>query len=208
MELGASGLESDAWATSDGFAVLDHDGVVRAGLRRRPISAVTRTNLPDHIPTLEELFSACPTGFELSLDVKDPASIDAVMEALAAISNAVGRDVAPSTWLCHPDFEVVAGWKLRWPEVRVVHSTRLTRLRGLPERHAAELAAAGIDAINMRAPDWTGGLTTLFHRFGVYCFGWDAQLDRTLAELIDAGLDGVYSNHVDRMMAAISAAQK
>ena len=50
---GATGLESDVWLTRDGEAVLDHDGVVRNGLRRRPIASCDRHDLPDHIPTLE-----------------------------------------------------------------------------------------------------------------------------------------------------------
>jgi len=54
--------------------------------------------------------------------------------------------------------------------------------------------------------DWTGGLATLFHRFGVLAFGWDAQTPRVLDELIDLGIDGVYSDHVDRMVAAVDAA--
>jgi glycerophosphoryl diester phosphodiesterase len=33
-------------------------------------------------------------------------------------------------------------------------------------------------------------------------FGWDAQFDRVLNELLDAGIDGVFSDHVDRMLAA------
>ncbi|MCU1376632.1 MAG: putative phosphodiesterase, partial [Actinomycetia bacterium] len=40
--LGATGLESDVWLTADGVAVLDHDGVVRHGLRRRPIATMDR----------------------------------------------------------------------------------------------------------------------------------------------------------------------
>ena len=70
-----------------------------------------------------------------------------------------------------------------------------------PERRAAELAAARIDAINLRQQYWTGGLTTLFHRFDVLCFGWDAQHERQIARLIDMGIDAVYSDFVDRMVA-------
>src|SRR3954451_14855922 len=73
LRLGATGLESDVWITSDGVAVLDHDGVVRQGLRRRPIADLTRAQLPDHVPTLEELYASCGTDYELSLDVKDAA---------------------------------------------------------------------------------------------------------------------------------------
>jgi glycerophosphoryl diester phosphodiesterase len=61
-----------------------------------------------------------------------------------------------------------------------------------------------VEAVNLHHSDWTGGLTTLFHRFGVLCFGWDAQLPRVLSELLDAGIDAVYSDHVDRMVDALA----
>ena len=60
LRLGATGLESDVWLTADGEAVLDHDGVVR-GLRRRRMATVDRADLPEHIPTLAELFEVCGT---------------------------------------------------------------------------------------------------------------------------------------------------
>ena len=46
IRLGATGLESDVWLTADGVPVLDHDGVVRRGVRRRPIGEVERKDLP------------------------------------------------------------------------------------------------------------------------------------------------------------------
>lgn len=203
LRLGASGLESDVWLTADGEAVLDHDGVVgRRGLRRRRISEVTRAELPPHVPTLDELYATCGTGYDLSLDVKDPAAFARVLVvARAAGDGAVGR-----LWLCHPDWEVVAGWREQSAEVRLVDSTRLGRIKEGPERRAATLAGAGIDAVNMHNVDWTGGLVTLFHRFDVLAFGWDAQLPRVLAELVDMGIDALYSDHVDRMVDAVAAA--
>src|SRR4051812_14956396 len=64
-KLGATGLESDVWVTADGEVVLDHDGVVRAGMRRRAIRDVNRSSLPSHIPTLAELYES--VGTELPL---------------------------------------------------------------------------------------------------------------------------------------------
>jgi glycerophosphoryl diester phosphodiesterase len=93
------------------------------------------------------------------------------------------------------------------PEVRLVHSTFLKRMKTGPERHAAQLHAAGIDVLNLHHSEWTGGLTTLFHRFEVLSFGWDAQFDRILDELLDIGIDAVYSDHVDRMQAALERAR-
>src|SRR3954465_14335118 len=77
--LGASGLESDAWITADGQVVLDHDGVVGPRVRRRSVADVPRAELPSSVPPLEELYEACGTDFDLSLDVKDPAAAPQVL---------------------------------------------------------------------------------------------------------------------------------
>jgi glycerophosphoryl diester phosphodiesterase len=202
LRLGATGLESDVWLTADGVAVLDHDGRVGRRPRRQPIGSVLRVKLPAHVPTLTDLFEAVGTDFELSLDVNDPAAADAAVAA--------AREADPTLvsrlWLCHPDPETLAGWRRRWPDVRLVASTRLRYLRNGPERFAADLQRDGIDAVNLHHSEWTGGLATLFHRFDILAFGWDAQFERLVATLLDAGLDAVYSDHVDRMVDAVTAA--
>jgi glycerophosphoryl diester phosphodiesterase len=200
QRLGATGLESDVWLTADGEPVLDHDGLVGGRVRRRPIAALTRARLPAHIPTLVDLYAACGTGIDVSLDVKDPAAFDPVV----AVARAAGDDALSRLWLCHHRWEQVVEWRVRDDEVRLVNSTRLDRIKEGAERRAATLAAKGIDAVNLHHLDWTGGLTTLFHRFGVLAFGWDAQTPRVLSELLDAGIDAVYSDHVDRMVQALS----
>src|SRR6476646_43924 len=72
LRLGATGLETDAWITSDGEVVLVHDGEIRNGLRKRAIAGLGRRSLPSHVPTLGELYAACGTAMPLSIDVKDP----------------------------------------------------------------------------------------------------------------------------------------
>ena len=199
--LGATGLESDAWRTADGEVVLDHDGVARVGLRRRPISSVPRSALPSTVPTLGELYEACGTDLEVSLDVRDPAAAEAVV----AVARAAGGDALGRLWLCSPDWEVAASWRAIDPDVRLVDSTRRRRIREGPERRAARLAEAGVDALNMHWSDWTGGLTTLLHRFERYALAWDAQHARQLDEVLSYGIDGVFSDHVDRMVDALAA---
>jgi glycerophosphoryl diester phosphodiesterase len=178
--------------------VLDHDGVMGGRLRRRTINTVARAGLPGHVPTLEELYATCGTDFELSLDVKDAAAAPSVTD-VARAAGATGR-----LWLCHHSFEQVAAWRSLDADIRLVDSTRLRRIREGPERRAASLAAAGVDAVNLHATDWTGGLTTLFHRFNRYTLGWDAQQERVLRALLEMGIDGVYSDHVDRMTAVLT----
>jgi glycerophosphoryl diester phosphodiesterase len=199
LKLGATGLESDVWLTADGVAVLDHDG--KAG--RKAIAKVDRSALPGHIPTLAELFEACGTDYELSLDVKDAAAAAPTIDA----ARAAGFDLQ-KLWLCHHDWEQVVQWRELAADVRLVDSTRLRRIKEGTERRAATLAEAGVDAINLHHTDWTLGLTTLFHRFEVHAFAWDAQFERVLAGVLHMGVDAVYSDHVDRMVAALQQADR
>ena len=204
LKLGATGLESDVWLTADGVAVLDHDGVVRNGLRRRSISEVRRDELPDHIPTLEDLYATCGTGFELSLDVKDPAAAGPVID----IARAAGGDAVGRLWLCHHDWEQVREWRRLADDVRLVDSTRLRRIKEGAERRAASLEAAGIDVLNLHHTDWSVGLVTLLHRFERFCFAWDCQFERILLTMLSMGVDAVYSDHVDRMTEAVLATSR
>lgn len=197
LRLGATGLESDVWVTADGVAVLDHDGIV-GRFRRRRIGDIRRADLPAHIPSLGELYDAIGTDVPLSLDVKDPAALE------PTIRTAEAAGAAERLFLCHPDWELVATWRQRSEAVHLVDSTRIHKLKEGPERRAMALRRAGIDAINFHESDWTAGLTTLFHRFGIECFGWDAQLPRVLDQLLEKGVDGVFSDHVDRMVDAIA----
>ena len=88
-------------------------------------------------------------------------------------------------------------------DVKLVDSTRLRAIREGTERRAATLADAGIDALNMHYTDWNGGLTTLLHRFERFAFAWDLQHDHLLRTALRMGMDGVFSDHTDRMMDAV-----
>jgi len=197
LRLGATGLESDVWRTSDGVAVLVHDGTVGRWPRRRPIASLTYDQLPGHIPTLADLYAELGSDVELSLDIKDD---EAIPEVVATARDAGAEE---RLWLCHPSWRTVASWRALSPGVHLVESTRLKRMEGSPERHIARSAEAGIDVVNLHHSDWSGGLVAMVHRFELLAFGWDAQHERVLDKLLDAGIDGLYSDHVDRMAAAL-----
>ncbi len=197
LKLGANGLESDVWITADGVAVLDHDGVVRRRFgRSQPIGEVRRDQLPAHVPELADLLDRCGSAYHLSLDLKDAAAgqrvIDVVREAAPAL--------LPRLWLCAPQYQSLL--PLRGQGARLVDSTRLAKIKEGPERRAATLANEGIDAVNMYHTDWNGGLVTLFHRFERIAFSWGIQEEHLLQRTFWMGIDGLYSDHPDRMMDA------
>jgi glycerophosphoryl diester phosphodiesterase len=200
LEWGASGLESDVWITKDGVAVLEHDGVFGRRPRRRYLTDMRRDELPSHVPSLAEMLDACGSEYHLSLDLKSPQAGEIV---LATISDRA-PELIERTWLCHPDLAVLTALRPSHPDVKLVHSIRLERMSDGPERHAARLAEAAIDVVNMRKDDWNGGLVALFHRFERLAFAWDLQFDHELRNALRMGADGVYSDWVDRMMAVYS----
>lgn len=196
LRLGATGLESDVWMTADGFAVLDHDGIARVRLRNRPIKELNRSQLPQHIPTLDELFDHCGTAFHLSLDIKDVAAFDAVM----SIASGTDTSMLERLWLCHYKLQVLVEQRTRTEGAHLVDSTRLERMKEGPERRAASHRSSGVDVCNMPHTDWNGGLVALFHRFGIAAFSWDLQYEPALQSAYRMGIDAVYSDWVDRMM--------
>jgi glycerophosphoryl diester phosphodiesterase len=198
LTMGATGVESDVWVTADGVPVLDHDGKVGTRLRRTAIADVPRDDLPDEIPTLAELFEVVGPGFPISLDVKDPAAFEPTIDA----ARSVDPSAESNLWLCHPDLDLLIGWRPN-TSAKLINSIKLASLDGGLERRAAQLQQASIDGLNLHHREWSGGRVTLLHRFDLLALGWGANWPREVAEMVDAGIDAVYSDHVDRMMAVI-----
>ena len=201
LRLGATGLESDVWLTRDGVPVLRHESRVRAGRRNRRISDVDRADLPTAVPALADLYEACGTQASVSLDLKDPAALHPALDVARAAGGAALRHL----WLCAPTADEAVRWRAETDAAHVVCSTRRRTFGHGAEPLAARLADAGVDAVNLHHSDWTGGLTTLFHRFELLCFAWDAQFERVIVALMRMGIDAVYSDHVDRLVAALAS---
>ncbi len=204
LRLGATGLESDVWVTSDNVAVLDHDGKVQVNrLRSRSIREVPAAALPSHIPHLIDVLGLLHDRplLHLSLDIKDE---DAFEPTFQAIQETRG-DLFSRVWLCHPAQHKLAAFRSTFPDARLVNSVRLSSIREGVEVRCASLANDGIDALNMRIDDWNGGLVTLAHRFSRHAFGWNLQQAHELRNGLRMGLDGIFSDYVDRMVDAATS---
>ena len=200
LEMGATGLESDVWATKDGHAVLDHDGTVRRLVRTLTFDKVDRDELPRHVPSFVELVETVGAAYDLSLDIKSRTAVACLAAAVRTVGFPVDR-----LWLCSPSLEVLEECGRAIEGANLVHSTRLDRIDGTLERHVAALAGAGIGTLNMHHTDWNGGRATLCHRFGIHAFGWDLQYEEPMRAAVRMGLDGVYSDRVDMMMSVVRA---
>ncbi|MEO9224175.1 MAG: glycerophosphodiester phosphodiesterase [Acidimicrobiales bacterium] len=196
--LGSTALESDVWVTADGIPVLDHDGNVRNRWRNRPIDTVLRGDLPPHIPALADLYATCGTDFELSLDVKDDVAAEVTI-AVAEQHGAIGR-----LWLCTPSRRALKRWRERSEGVRLVDSVPARTFAADPIGRIRALAPIGIDALNARHRAWNHELVAAVHDEGKLAFAWDVQSRTTMARLVDMGIDGLFSDHVDRLVQVLS----
>jgi glycerophosphoryl diester phosphodiesterase len=195
---GADGLESDAWLTVDGAVVLDHDGVANPRTRQ-PISEVRRDQLPAHMPTLDELYQACGTNFAFAVDVQSPV----IAAAVAKVAGGFGA--ADRLW-------VVAPHSAHLEAVDLGAARRAVTVRGEVMRSwrrravLPQMKDAGVEAINARWMWWSRSMVREVHDLGMLAFGYDAQRRWSLERSFRIGLDGVFSDHVDRMLTARAAA--
>jgi glycerophosphoryl diester phosphodiesterase len=198
LEMGATGLESDARLSRDGQVVLVHGSAIRTGLRRTKIRDLPAARLAElGVPRLADLYAELGTDFELSLDLKEP---DAAGQILAVVRDAGALD---RLWLCveaMPDLEAV---RRADPDVRLVHTMGRRAYGDALERHANALAQGGVAALNLRETEWSLGLVTLAHRFGLLAFAWDVQEYRRVRAVLEMKVDAIYSDNVERMVAAV-----
>ncbi|HEV7524989.1 MAG TPA: glycerophosphodiester phosphodiesterase [Acidimicrobiia bacterium] len=203
LEQGASGIETDVWLSSDAEVVCAHDPVVSRGLRRKRIAATTADELATYgVPRIDDVYRELGIGYECSVDVKTPEAATGLVKVAAA------HGASEKLWVCSPDVGLLRTLRDESPAgdggVKLVHSHRRSSI-GVPlERHAYDLASAGIDAMNFHHTEWTAGLVSLFHRFEVKAFAWDTQEVRHLRAVLAMGIDAVYCDRPDRMVATVS----
>jgi glycerophosphoryl diester phosphodiesterase len=198
LDAGARGLETDCWLSADDEVVCVHDATVAKGLRRRKVRQTSAAELADFgVPRLADVYAQLGTDYDFSIDAKHDEVIGPMLD-VAAMAGATDR-----LWVCHPDFAVLAPWRPQ-TAAHLVHS----RLRGTIttpiERHAHDLSIAGIEAMNFHHTEWTAGLVSLFHRFAIKAFAWDAQEVRHLRAMVAIGIDAVYCDRPDRLVATLS----
>lgn len=215
--------------TRDGVAVLHHDGSFRArgdfgrpelfgrlpggvpGGRLARVWESDHADLPAWLPSLDELYETCGSTYELSLDLKgSPAMADEGARAAIAAARRAGGGAIGRLWLCGTvrQLQTWRGWD---GEVRLANSAHGADIPGESRisTHALALADAGAQALNLRAPFWTGRKVEAVHSAGLLAFAWDAQRRNTLDRLLlTEAVDAVYSDHVHRLMRSVFRARE
>lgn len=204
-EMGFRYFETDVHATVDGVAVAFHDDTLdRVTDGQGPIAEVSSSELAsvriggfDPIPTVAELLETFPEA-RINLDIKAPGAVEPLARTLRAHRaegrvcvgsfsharlRAFRRLMGTSVPVSAPPFHVAIyayGYGLR----------RLGRIPGvalqIPRR-------AWFDKVPVFKPD----LVRAAHLTGRVVHVWTIDDESEMHELVDAGVDGIFSDRID-----------
>lgn len=217
FDLGADGIECDAQLSSDGRVVIIHDSTVnRTTNGRGDVSALTFNALraldagwpsraPQRIPTLEETLALVwRRGGVLNLELKADSDADAIAlaEAVAQPLAALPADdpLRPSLVISSFNLPAVARMRelLPWARRAALYGgrawTRVTMLE----------AARRLDAhaIHPHPRILTEDTVRAAHDAGLQVNVWTANRISTIRQLIDWGVDGLFSDYPERVVIA------
>lgn len=194
--LGASGFDGPVRLTADGSAVVHPADSVGSRLRRKPLAALDRAQLPATVASLDDLCLRQETTGSLLLDVDDDRGLRTVLSTARATS----ATLEDRLWLCSPSVDSLMRWR-EATTARLVHTARLTALPASAEKWVAHLTERSIDGLCAFHGEWTAGLVALAHRFGRLAVARGPEHEREMATVLDIGIDAVSSPRVERLMA-------
>ena len=204
QSLGIGGVETDIRLTVDGVPVLYHDDRVRMPGGRRPVAQVRRAELSAYVPTLADLYERCGTGLELAIDVLDPAAAGVIV----AVAKEAGGSATARLWLCSPDIEHLQAWRRLDDGLHLVHSDNAWRRHHRTDAaaHVRRLCELGVEVLNLHHRDCAQHALDACHSGGLQLFAWGIARSSTMRHLIRLGVDGMMSDHVDRLLRAVREA--
>ncbi len=191
---GVDGVEIEVHRTLDGVAVVTTAASFGPRLRRRRVVATAFDDLPAPLATVDEVLGLDPEA-EVAAMVADPTAFEAI-----AAANSRGSTDERRLWLINDDLDTLMDWR-RQTGARLLLSLRSARVGGGPERLAANLRERGIDGLVLPHGEWRGGLVALLHRFERYAVATGPVHAREMAKLFPAGVDGISTDHPDRLAA-------
>ncbi len=224
--LGAQAVELDVRRSLDGHLVVLHDRTltrttnvasVHPDRTGHPVESFTLAELSqldagswfDHrfagqrIPTLTEAMDLLADhDLGLLLEVKTPDNYPGLAGQLAHTLRA-----AFPRWLRPAMAGRLTVESFQWGFVRQLRDM-LPRipvgLLGAPEADRLPSLTGFVDQINPAEPDITEEYVTRVHQYGMAVNVWTVDEPAALRRVVAAGVDGVISNHPDRVVAALA----
>jgi len=206
IALGYTHLETDVRRTADGVSVAFHDRTLRRvtgapgnlsdltwdDVKRLRVSGAAGVGGTGAVPRLEELLSTWP-DVRWVLDVKQPSAIPALVRAVRA-AKAAERVCLSGNWdrwliAAHRALGPAASLALGFRSMTALVAGRRFSIRGHGYVHLP-LTVAG------RRLPWPR-IVERAHAHGLRLVVWNLVESADMHELLDHGVDGVFTDHTD-----------
>lgn len=205
IALGYRYVETDVHATADGVAVVFHDSTLdrvtgrpgRIAALRWADLATVRVGGSAAVPRLDDVLAAWPQ-VRFNIDVKADAAVEATMSSVTR-AGAADRVLLAS----FSDARLVRLRALAGPAVatslgmREVARLKMASLTGRRLVLAPSAVAAQVPPRWRRLRVVDRRFITYAHRLGLQVHVWTIDKPAEMNELLDLGVDGIMTDHVD-----------
>jgi glycerophosphoryl diester phosphodiesterase len=207
VELGADGLESDAWLLTDGEIVLHHDkGVeikekgLHANISNLTLDQVKEVTLPNgaQIPTFREFLekfsnqkAANGNLLEFSIDLQDLKVGGPIIKLLEEF------DIMDRIVLCATSSMPLKKVRQISPNVRLVASNQEDQIKDNSFSDGGKMVPLNLYAFNIQANHYKHQFREILDKNGLKCFIWDLHTEKDLRKYLPFLPHAIYSNFPD-----------
>ena len=197
--MGAHGVELDVRRTADDQLVVHHDAHLDDG---RVIRATSSSDLPAHVPNLEQALDACE-GMWVNIEIKNDATepdFDSLEWVADQTMQLLARRGDPERWLISSfRIETIDRCRAIAPHIRTAWLT----VNGPPD--VIELVRQrGHAALHPNVRYVTRDLVEQCHRVGLAVNTWTCDDPARMRDLILWGVDGICTNVPDIALAVLA----
>ena len=211
IEMGADMIEIDLHRTRDDAIVVTHDDEL-SGLGGR--GAVEAASLAEvlaldagggaRVPQLDEVLDAFGARIPFNIEIKRGGSAYYTGLEAAALEAVQSRGLLRETLLSSFYDPVLARLREHSPEARIA----LLISGRYPVRAVERALALGAEAVNPEASITDAGLVGEAHAAGLAVYVYTVDDPAEMTRLLDLGVDGLFTNHPDRMLALLGRGGK
>jgi glycerophosphoryl diester phosphodiesterase len=208
VEMGADMIEIDLHRTRDGAIVITHDEELAGLGGRGEIADATLAEVRaldagggERVPTLPEVLDGFGAAIDFNLELKRGSHAEYEELERETLAEVERRGLLSRTLFSSFFDPVLKRLRQLSPEARIGFLVS----RRFPSRALERARAVGAEALHPQAPLVTAELVREAHAEGlaVYVFTVDDQDE--MRRMLDLGVDGLFTNHPDRMLALLGS---
>jgi glycerophosphoryl diester phosphodiesterase len=210
VEMGADMIEIDLHRTRDGAIVITHDEELAGLGGRGEIAEATLDEVRaldagggERVPTLPEVLEGFGDSIDFNLELKRGRHAEYESLERETLDEVERRGLLPRTLFSSFFDPVLKRLRELSPEARIGFLVS----QRFPARALERARAVGAEALHPQAPLVTRELVRDAHGEGLAVYVFTVDSHEEMRRMLDLGVDGLFTNHPDRMLALLGESQ-